>query len=116
VYVAEPLAEGDYFELVRLVEDELEVRSAAQAALARVSEAGLDRACTFEYDVRVRITDLAMLRARVVSVDPDRANRFDDRREELAEAFQRLGEAGNGPGERCFLRPMRADLLRAAVA
>jgi ubiquinone/menaquinone biosynthesis C-methylase UbiE len=34
VYVAEPLAEGDFFALTSLVEDELEVRRAAQAALA----------------------------------------------------------------------------------
>ena len=33
VYVAEPLAEGDYFELVSLVDDEREAREAAQAAL-----------------------------------------------------------------------------------
>jgi SAM-dependent methyltransferase len=112
VYVAEPLAEGDYFELVSLVEDELEVRGAAQAALARASDAALDRASTVEYDVDVCIADLAMLRARIVSVDPDRADRFDARREQLAEAFQRLGVAGHTPGERCFLQPMRADLLR----
>ena len=35
VYVSEPLAEGDYFELVSLVEDEDEVRAAAQQALGK---------------------------------------------------------------------------------
>jgi SAM-dependent methyltransferase len=114
VYVAEPLAEGDFFELVSLVEDELEVRRSAQQALARASTAGLERASAVDYDVRVCIRDLAMLRARFVSVDPERAAVFDARRPELAEAFTRLGEPGTRPGERCFVQPMRADVLRQA--
>ena len=114
VYVAEPLAEGDFYELVSLVEDELEVRRAAQQALARAPAAGLERATTVDYDVRVCIRDLAMLRARFVSVDPERAAAFDARRAELAEAFARLGEPGTRPGERCFVQPMRADVLRQA--
>jgi SAM-dependent methyltransferase len=115
VYVAEPLAQGDYFELVSLVENELEVRNAAQAALARASEAGLHRGDTVDYDVRVCIADLAALRARFVSVDPRRADAFDARRDQLAEALRRLGEAGQRPGERCFLQPMRADVLRPSA-
>jgi SAM-dependent methyltransferase len=112
VYVAEPLAQGDYFALTRLVEDEDEVRAAAQAVLDRASEAGLDRAHTFDYDVQLCLADLAALRFRLVSVDPARAEWFDAREAELAEAFARLGEAGERPGERCFRQPMRADVLR----
>jgi SAM-dependent methyltransferase len=115
VYVAEPLAEGDYFALISLVEDELEVRAAAQKALVEASLAGLDRAITVEYDVRLWIADLATLRRRIVSVDPGRAEIFDAREAELAEAFKRLGEDGEQAGERCFLQPMRADLLRPVV-
>jgi SAM-dependent methyltransferase len=112
VYVAEPLTEGDYFELTSLFEDELEVRGAAQRALGQAELAGLARATTVEYDLRVCIADLAALRARAVSVDPARAEPFDERRAELAEAFSRLGEPGERPGERCFLQPMRVDVLR----
>ena len=112
VYVAEPLTEGDFFELVSLVEDELEVRRAAQQAIDRASEAGLQRALTVDYDVHVRIADLEALRARVVSVDPERAATFDARRAEIADAFERLGEAGERDGERWFVAPMRADVLR----
>jgi len=114
VYVAEPLPEGDYFALTSLVEDELDVRQAAQRALAEASLAGLDRVCSVDYDVRVCIADLAMLRSRIVRVDPARAAAFDAREAELADAFERLGEAGEQAGERCFLQPMRADVLRAA--
>ena len=114
VYVAEPLAEGDYFELTRLVEDEVEVRAAAQAALAEASRAGLHRETTVDYDVALSIAGLPALRARVVSVDPGRAGRFDERSAELARAFERLGEPGERAGERRFLQPMRADVLRPA--
>ena len=114
VYVAEPLAEGDFYELVSLVEDELEVRRAAQRALEQASAAGLERAATVDYDVRVCIRDLAMLRERFVSVDPERAAAFDAREAELANAFARLGVPGRRPGERCFVQPMRADVLRQA--
>jgi ubiquinone/menaquinone biosynthesis C-methylase UbiE len=114
VYVAEPLTEGDFFELVSLVEDELEVRRAAQEALAHATAAGLERVTTIDYDVRVSIRHLAMLRKRIVSVDPQRAETFDARRAQLTDAFERLGEPGPRPGERCFVQPMRADVLRRA--
>ncbi|HEY4828746.1 MAG TPA: class I SAM-dependent methyltransferase, partial [Solirubrobacteraceae bacterium] len=77
VYVAEPLAQGDYFELTRLVEDEVEVRAAAQATLGRASDVGLNRDTTLDYDVRLCLADLAALRERIVSVDPARAEVFD---------------------------------------
>ena len=112
VYVAEPLAEGDFFALTSLVEDELEARSAVQAALSESSRAGLQRSLTVDYDVRVRIADHDALRHRMVSVDSERAAIFDARERELAEALVELGEAGEQPGERQFVAPMRADVLR----
>ncbi len=117
VYVVEPLAEGDYFELVSMIEDELEVRESAQRALRDAAEAGLERETTVEYDVAITIASLAALRARVVSVDPARAAKFDVHEAELGHALARLGEPG-AAGERRFLQPMRAALLRprAAVA
>lgn len=112
VYVAEPVADGDFFALTTLVEDERAVRAAAQAALDRAGDAGLRREVTADYDVRVRFRDLDAYRARTVSVDPARAEVFEARREEIAAALARLGEPGEEPGERVFLVPMRADVLR----
>jgi SAM-dependent methyltransferase len=109
-YVAEPLPEGDFFGLVSLIEDEREVRAAAQRAIAEALE--FERAGTVEYEVRVCLPGLAALRERTVSVDPTRASVFDARTTELTEAFERLGEPGERPGERCFMQPMRVDLLR----
>jgi ubiquinone/menaquinone biosynthesis C-methylase UbiE len=112
VYVAEPLAEGDFFALTTIVEDELEVRRAAQAALANAGRVGLERAVTVDYEVTVRLADVEAYRARTVSVDPERAPVFDARRDEVAAAFERLGAPGERPGERVFAAPMRADVLR----
>jgi hypothetical protein len=116
VYVAEPLPEGDYFALTSLIEDELEVRAAAQRALADAGLAGLRRSVTVEYEVRARIADVAAYRARTLSVDPDRAEIFDARQSEIAAAFRRLGEPGETPTERRFVQPMRADVLRPVRA
>jgi len=112
VYVAEPVAAGDYFALTRLVEDEVDVRAAAQAALERAQEAGLERLRTVDYDVLICVNGLDGLRDRIVSVDPRRAEIFDARIDELAAAYASHGEPGEDPVQRCFVQPMRADLLR----
>lgn len=116
VYVAEPLPEGDYFALTSMIEEELEVRRAAQAALARAGEVGLQRVTTAEYDVPIRLAGVDQFRARTVSVDPSRAEIFEARRAELAEAFERLGEPGERAGERCFRSPTRVELLRPMIS
>ena len=112
VYVAEPLPEGDFFVLTSLVEDELEVRHAAQAALADAGRMRLERAVTVDYDVTICLDGVDALRERTVSVDPERGPVFDARRDEIAAAFTRLGAPGEQPGERRFVAPMRADVLR----
>jgi SAM-dependent methyltransferase len=114
VYIAEPLAEGDFFELTSLVEDEREVRAAAQRVIADAAAAGLDRVESLEYDVRLCLADLDAFAARIVSVDPARGKLFEERKSVVAEAFARLGEPGERPGERCFLAPMRVDVLRGS--
>jgi hypothetical protein len=111
VYVAEPLPEGSYFELMSLVEDERVVRAAAQLAVGEAGRAGLTAEARTEYEVLSRVADIDSLRRRIVSVDPGRAEQFDARREELAAMLERLGEPGPDGGLR-FRQPMRADLLR----
>ncbi len=116
VCVVEPLAQGDFFALTQLVDDELEVRAAAQRTIAQSADAGLRRDTTLDYDTRLCFAGVDALRAQIVSVDPDRAVTFDARRAEITAVFARLGEPGEGPGERCFVQPTRADLLRPAVS
>lgn len=113
VYVAEPLAEGDHFELVSIVDDETEVRAAAQRAIESAESAGLRRVATHEYGVQGISSGMAALRRTIVGADPTRAATFDAREAELAEAFARLGTPVEGG--RLFTAPMRADLLGPAL-
>jgi SAM-dependent methyltransferase len=112
VYVAEPLPEGDYYALTSMIDDELEVLQAAQSALAHAFDIGLERVTTIEYDVRTHLVGMDQFRECTVSVDRSRSEIFATRSSELDEAFQRLGEPGERPGERCFLSPTRVDVLR----
>ncbi len=71
VLVIEPLAEGSFFEAVRLVDDETEVRALAQAALTDAITAGdvtLVRMEEYE-DHRAFSGPEALLR-KIVEVDP----------------------------------------------
>ncbi len=110
--VAEPQAAGDFYAMVKLVEDEDHVRAMAQAALDDAAGAGWDRITTLEYEIAGRLADVEELRRRMVSVDRARAARFDEHREQLMAAFARLGIEADGGRE--FTQPMRADLLRLA--
>jgi hypothetical protein len=113
VYVAEPLSEGDFWALTSMIEDELEARQAAQSALAQALDIGLGPVSTVEYDVRRRLAGVDQFRELTVAVDPSRAEIFAAHSSELADAFQRMGEPGERPGERCFLSPTRVDVLHA---
>jgi SAM-dependent methyltransferase len=111
VLVAEPQAEGDFYAMVKLVEDEDHVRAMARRALDDAGAAGLERITALEYDVAGWLADVAALRQRVVSVNPGRAARFDAHATQLTEAFARLGTERDGGRE--FTQPMRVDVLRS---
>jgi SAM-dependent methyltransferase len=101
MYVAEPLAEGAYFELVARVDDEREVRALAQAAIAATT--ALRRERTVDYAVPLRPAGFDAFRERVIGADPTRADRFAALEDELRARFAALTEE---------TAPMRADLLR----
>jgi SAM-dependent methyltransferase len=115
VYVQEPLAEGDYFELVRLVDDETGVRAAAQAAVRRHASPGAGAAPLLlvheeEYDARVVHRDMAGFHARVVLADERRAAAFAHCGADVAARFAEVGRPGPDGVE--FRQPTRVTLLR----
>jgi SAM-dependent methyltransferase len=110
VYAAEPLASGDFYALVSVVDNEDEVRDAAQRALAQADAAGLAHVATEEYELEALVGGLDTLRRRMVAVDPARAERFDARRDELERRFAQLGQPQDG-GRR-FTEIMRAVVLQ----
>ena len=111
IVVVEPLPEGSFFSVLLPVEDETQVRVAAQEVLRRSIEDG-----TFELFRRLdypRIESFESLDgflARVVAVDPARAAAVAERRSEVEEAFRRHGRPA--PDGRFTLeQPMRAYIL-----
>lgn len=110
IFVFEPLAEGDYFEMVRLVDDETEVRGQAQQAIARAVAAGqLSRRHEVMLTADFVYEDLDAVRQRFVAIDAARGELFDARREEIGRLF-RSGGVATGHG-RLFTQAFRVDVL-----
>jgi hypothetical protein len=106
----EPLAEGDWFALLRPLEDETEVRREARRALDAAAALGLWMSREEVYDTRIVEPSWAAVRARFLAAAPARAARAAALEPELASLFERLGEpVANG---RAFSQPMRLNLLR----
>ena len=87
--VVEPLARGTFFEVMRPVEDETEIRAAALRALdADIAGGHWNVARHDTYD---RLSDFAALEEFIdylVAVDPTRKSVADERREELDALFK----------------------------
>jgi SAM-dependent methyltransferase len=109
VYVQEPLAEGPYFELVRRIDDEFEVRAAAQRALREAERVGLRLGEELEYEAPVRYGNFGAFRERMVLTDERRAARFDALRDDLEPRFYRSAESS--PDGWTFRQPIRVSLL-----
>lgn len=119
--VLEPLATGEYFELVRPLEDETAVRAAALAALARAGDLGFVVSRRALYVQLVQRRSLDELLDALVAADPERRARLPQARGAIEAAYTR--RAGS-PAEACaFRQPMlalalerRADGLAIGVA
>jgi ubiquinone/menaquinone biosynthesis C-methylase UbiE len=102
VYIAEPLPEGDFFELLRPVDDETHVRAVAQEAIAAAR--GFAHEQTFNYVLDQPLERFEAFKAMVLGADPERTERFAELEPQLREAFS--------PG--VYTIPMRADILTRA--
>ena len=92
VYVAEPMAVGAFFDLVRLVDDETEVRAAAEAVLADPASAGLTQRAEGRYDHPAVYPSADSLLTRLVGVDPDRKAAVARHETALRAGFAAAGE------------------------
>jgi SAM-dependent methyltransferase len=109
VYVQEPLAEGQYFEVVRLLDDERGVRAAAQRALRGAHSVGLRVTRELEYDALVRHRDFGAFRDRMLMAGCERASAFAARASEVEEHFHRAARRDRDGWS--FLQPTRVTLL-----
>ena len=88
--VMEPLAEGTFFDALRIIEDETAVRLAAQQALARAIESNLLRLQTTISFVRREVFgDVAQFLDRIIAVHPGRDAIVQSNRDAVTEQFYR---------------------------
>lgn len=109
--VVEPLPLGPWFDLLRPIEDETEVRQEARRALTAAAALGLVMAREEVYNSRIVEPSWATARARFLAADASRAERLAELDDALAERFAMTGEPVE-QGGRAFSQPMRLNLLR----
>lgn len=111
VIVVEPLPQGTFFESMRPIEDETELRRAAQEAIAAALRDGPLLLAEFtEYD-RVEIyPTVSNFIDRVVAVDPSRKDRALEQREKVMKRFYILAEYV--PGGYLLRQPLRLHHLK----
>jgi SAM-dependent methyltransferase len=112
LYVQEPVAEGEFFELGRPVEDETHVRAAAQAALGRALGGGaLEEVSRRELMLTIRLESFEAWRRMMTGVDPTRGPAVDALEESLRAAFDRFGHPAPAGG-RAFHQPVSVAVAR----
>ena len=113
IVVIEPLAEGSFFFVLRIVEDETDVRDASQEVIDEMVRDGtFEQLGRTDYLRREHFTDLDQFLIRIVAVDPARTAAVEERRPEIEAAFRRYAQTG-GDGRMTLEQPMRAHVLRA---
>lgn len=113
VVVIEPLATGALSTVLAVVDDETEIREAAQAALREAVASGLFRLVTTQtYGRRETLANFDTFATRMIAVDASRAAAIKDQRAALEAAFTRHAV----PDAKGFVleQPMRADILEKA--
>lgn len=114
VIVVEPLSEGTFFDALRLIEDETEVRQAAQEAIVRALRRGVvSEISRIEFDRIEAFPDLAAFIARAIAADPAREAQALAARGKLQARFETLSERD----ERGYLlhQPIRLHHLKVPV-
>ncbi len=109
--VIEPLPSGNFFEALRLIEDETDVRLAAQMALKKVVSGGqLKEINSLRYVRREIFDSAARYIERVVAVDPSREAAVRRREADIVSVIN--GVALKLPdGRLAFDQPNKADVL-----
>ncbi len=113
IVVVEPLPAGSFFLALRPVEDETDVRTAAQQTLRRAIEGGAFKQLRrVDYLRRALFEDLDQFVGHVVAVDPARAAVVAERRSKVEAAFRRHARV-SADGCVVLEQPMRAHVLTA---
>ena len=104
----EPLAEGSFFEVTRLIEDETEVRAAAYAAL-QAPPPSLVPDGEFFYESLVRPRDASHTFEMMTAAEPSRSERLAGAGDEVRRRYEALVQHdAEGP---FFIAPMRRNVF-----
>lgn len=109
VYVSEPMAEGEHFDLMQPVHDETDVRDTAYKAIQRAGKHGLSQQLETTYLHTSAYPDFAAFRDRIIAINPNLADSFDSLQAVLQDNFDRLGQPTDDGV--AFGQPMRVNLL-----
>ena len=109
VYICEPLAEGQHFELMKPVHDETVVRAAATQAIGKAAEHGFSQELETTYLHQASYPDYTAFRARILAINPGLKDHFSDLEKILKNNFDSLGEKTDETIQ--FGQPMRVNLL-----
>ena len=110
LYISEPMAEGDYFDLMRPAHDETVARHLANEILRRGPEFKLRVEKQIFHLDRVRFPDFQAFHDRITSINPHTRNRFDEMEDEFRANFKLLGEQDEDGWS--FEQPMRVTIMR----
>jgi ubiquinone/menaquinone biosynthesis C-methylase UbiE len=111
LYIAEPLAEGPMYELMRPIDDEGEVRAAAYAQIMDAPARGFEPVWEQRHLMSRRVPHYEALRESSIRIDPARAPRFDALDAQLRAGFeQRATRLPEGGWE--LVQPIRTNLLK----
>ena len=110
LYISEPMAEGDYFELMRPAHDETEARRRANEVLRRGPEFGLLLERQVFHVDSIRFADYQAFHDRITSINPHTRERFEEQEEQFRANFERLAKKDEDGW--ALEQPMRVTILR----
>ena len=110
LYVSEPLAEGSYFDVVKPVHDETEVRRRAYETLRTATGNHFEGVSEIFHLNPMPMKSFDAFRDRIVSVNPETRSRFDALGDRVRDAFERLGRRTKDGW--MFDQPMRVNIYR----
>jgi len=114
IYVLEPVADGPGYETGKLIDDEAEVRALAQAAMDRMVGRGVVPVKEGRYVNRYTYRDIEDYFRVMIGVDGSRAEMVERYKDQVTEAFHRLGTST--PAGVAFDHPMHFRLFAAAAS
>lgn len=111
IYILEPVAEGAFFEMMRPIEDETDVRASAyDAILAAANTPAVSEHRELSYQAPLRYDSFEACRDEMIAVDENRRPLVEAQGEKLRKAFESAASFEDGSYH--FASPSRLNLLR----